>query len=52
MVVSGNVPRHRRYCEELQCKIFNGSLRFAVNEQVGIDDSVVNVSEVPRCKVR
>ena len=50
-MVSGNVPRHGRYCEELQRKIFDGSLRFAINEQVGIDDSVVNVSKVPGCQV-
>ena len=50
-MVSGNVTGNRRYCEQLQGKIFDGSFCFAVNEQVGIDDSVVNVSKVPRCNV-
>ena len=48
-MVSGNVPRNRRYCEELQRKIFDGRFRFAVNKEVGIDDSVINVCKVPRC---
>lgn len=52
VVVFDDVACYGWYCEELKGEVFNGGLSFAVDEEVGIDNSVVDIGEMPSWKRR
>jgi hypothetical protein len=52
LVVAHDVEGDGGYGEQLQSKILDGCLSFAVDEEIGVDNAMVDVCKVARWKIK